>query len=61
MDSNRPLFDFDSIFYANNLMGKSFNSLSGEVSSAIKEVMNSDYFTFIDPKITSYYAGLVEK
>ena len=61
MDSNRPLFDFDSIFYANNLMGKSFNSLSGEVSSAIKEVVDSDYFTFIDPKITSYYAGLVEK
>lgn len=61
MDSNRPLFDFDSFFYANNLMGKSFNSLSDEVASAIKEVVDSDYFTFIDPKITSYYAGLVEK
>jgi hypothetical protein len=57
MDSNHPLFDFDSIFYANNLMGKSFNSLSGEVSSAIKEVMNSNYFTFVDPKITSYFEG----
>lgn len=61
MDSNRQSFNFDSIFYANNLMGKSFNSLSDEVSYAIKEVMNSNYFTFIDPKITSYYAGLVEK
>ena len=57
MDSNHPLFDFDSIFYANNLMEKSFNSLSDEVSSAIKEVMNSNYFTFVDPKITSYFEG----
>lgn len=61
MDSNHPLFDFDSIFYANNLMEKSFNSLSAEVASAIKEVVYSNYFTFVDPKITSYYAGLVEK
>lgn len=59
MDSNRQSFNFDSIFYANNLMGKSFNSLSGEVSSAIKEVMDSDYFTFIDPKITSYFEGSI--
>lgn len=57
MDSNHPLFDFDSIFYANNLMEKSFNSLSDEVSSAIKEVMNSNYFNFVDPKITSYFEG----
>lgn len=57
MDSNRPLFDFDSIFYANNLMGKSFNSLSAEVASAIKEVVYSNYFTFVDPKITSYFEG----
>ena len=57
MDSNHPLFDFDSIFYANNLMGKSFNSLSAEVASAIKEVVYSNYFTFVDPKITSYFEG----
>ena len=57
MDSNRQSFNFDSIFYANNLMCKSFNSLSEEVSSAIKEVMNSNYFTFIDPKIESYFEG----
>lgn len=57
MDSNRQSFNFDSIFYANNLMSKSFNSLSDEVSSAIKEVMNSNYFTFIDPKIESYFEG----
>ena len=59
MDSNHPLFDFDSIFYANNLMGKSFNSLSAEVASAIKEVVYSNYFTFVDPKITSYFEGVI--
>lgn len=57
MDSNRQSFNFDSIFYANNLMGKSFNSLSAEVASAIKEVVYSNYFTFVDPKITSYFEG----